>query len=921
MLSRKKSVFHRRRKSGLIESAKVDCINETEDGTDLHKLGRPGDTPGQTQAELGTEPGAEQDSVPLSSSAGFYATKDIVFSENGARLRPLPESLPPGAMRQHIPFYKTRHYASLGLSKPAIQEQCYLGVRFSGDSLGVWDSAGEQAENTCIRQRHTKETMALLEMRVKPAVASSTAELVAACAQTQHQRSQAAAATADASKIISELGAGQAARRMWYWKHFQAVAQLESFGQEERAETAMRQHERLGLAQEDLLSAMAAEQLAKDKLMREAEVALRTEQSLRIQRAWRRFLWRRRIDAWVVVAEQTRLKVTEERWHALRQRRVVRQVCHVIDAMSSQQSAEQQGYASAGSPRSAKFVADYTNLTSSRRRGKNSRRGVENRWNLTDGTLDRLDSAEDSDAATDNGDSQELSQKGLSEEENDMAQALALMKNNSRMQCGMQCEEDPVKEDPEKWKNDDLLSEKQRELKRKLKEQMEQMQNMGQRSAALKMVDIEEELRQQYDIIKANFRTDRRKASSSPRSLQVDSLEATKDGGCAQSGGSSRPPSGRPDRFRSEPPLGDQSMPQLQVAAKLNVQMLQRFMRRKLDEHGCRTSKVAAHEIEALVRKVYEDACEEFGVRPNSLVLKRIGDAVQSSELVGRDSRLGFDISRAYDFSHSHVGDRGVRCILYALAVDPYCTEVSLRACGLRQAGAELVSCFVELNPYLGSIDLSENDLSFQAGEVILSALQKRPKVLTELSQSFELLGNLKQAEALRAAVDVQINLGSTALAWDHSGGLTTSGPPSGMIWSRQQRGRAPLAPSSYEKLRGQLDGTHQVTYLCRGLSPGRSQTPDFATRRRHAVYCLASADRPSQNLKFLADSSVSETDPLATISTSTATTAASRSSSKNQRPKQALARLLPKLGVGRLPTKQGQAATLCSLLRQASTQ
>jgi len=119
--------------------------------------------------------------------------------------------------------------------------------------------------------------------------------------------------------------------------------------------------------------------------------------------------------------------------------------------------------------------------------------------------------------------------------------------------------------------------------------------------------------------------------------------------------------------------------------------------------------------IRDVVRDVYIQNCKEMSVKPNSLALARINVEIMPNKC-----------PHIYDFSGSNVGDRGVVCLLLALAHDPHCREVSLHACGLRGASSASVATFVELSHRLERLDLSKNDLSFEAGGLILEALEMR---------------------------------------------------------------------------------------------------------------------------------------------------------------------------------------------------
>jgi len=195
-----------------------------------------------------------------------------------------------------------------------------------------------------------------------------------------------------------------------------------------------------------------------------------------------------------------------------------------------------------------------------------------------------------------------------------------------------------------------------------------------------------------------------------------------------------------------------------------------------------------------------------------------------------KTARITFDrdgqVQALYDFGMAHLGDRGVACVLHALALDQLCTAVSLRACSLRAPSSASIAVFLELHPRLRHLDLSQNGFSYEAGELILDALQKR-------SNSSSPAFTKGQPDKLQPTT---VHLGSTGLAWGH-GGLTVA-PPAGNLWALGDS-RARFAPSSYEALRSRLEETNRITYNnstgTRTPSPSRShQRSSFSKERVH---------------------------------------------------------------------------------------
>lgn len=203
-------------------------------------------------------------------------------------------------------------------------------------------------------------------------------------------------------------------------------------------------------------------------------------------------------------------------------------------------------------------------------------------------------------------------------------------------------------------------------------------------------------------------------------------------------------------------------------------------------------------EIFFAVRERYLLSCAFWHVKPNSQALRNIASAKVADPLAAEGAP-----DTSYDFVRAHLGDRGVVCVLSALAHDPRCASVSLAECGLTGASAPVVACFLEYHPRVRECSLSKNGFSFEAGEVLLSALTRREQ---------------------RGLEKVSVDLGGTFLAWGRDG--QTVGPPCGSLWATGAGSAtaAKFAPSSYETLRSKLDGTHRVTYGSRSPSPSKRE-------------------------------------------------------------------------------------------------
>merc|ERR1712217_1395 len=171
--------------------------------------------------------------------------------------------------------------------------------------------------------------------------------------------------------------------------------------------------------------------------------------------------------------------------------------------------------------------------------------------------------------------------------------------------------------------------------------------------------------------------------------------------------------------------------------------------------------------------------------------------------------------SVSYDFSQSHVGDRGVVCVLHAIAMDPRCSALSLRSCGLRSSSGGCIAAFAELHPRIAFLDLSHNCFSFESGELLLEALNRRSRRNTSEVPTGLPSAPPHQPDSPRHLGQklprVVVDVGGTALAWDRGG--FTVGPPSGNMWAGLSDSRARFAPSEYEKLRGRLDESCKFGY------------------------------------------------------------------------------------------------------------
>jgi len=267
----------------------------------------------------------------------------------------------------------------------------------------------------------------------------------------------------------------------------------------------------------------------------------------------------------------------------------------------------------------------------------------------------------------------------------------------------------------------------------------------------------------------------------------------------------------------------------------------------------------------------YRQSCTKWKAKPNSQVIAELERVAAQKGLNDQPPD-----ETHYCFDNAHIGDRGCACILIALAADPRVSSVSFHGCCLRGGSSASLAAFIELHPHLKEIDLSNNHLSYEFGEQLLQALEKRseyrkegaelmrevlargrssppPNPLSHRKNSFSgqpgMRGtstnagrpdssrrdrNPTQFPNLRSSnktpsPDLQrrpvifnvctVNLEGTWFQWDSSNSGRTVGPPPGNFWAGQDS-RSKLAPTSYEKLRSQLESTKLITYKAKVEPP-----------------------------------------------------------------------------------------------------
>lgn len=135
-------------------------------------------------------------------------------------------------------------------------------------------------------------------------------------------------------------------------------------------------------------------------------------------------------------------------------------------------------------------------------------------------------------------------------------------------------------------------------------------------------------------------------------------------------------------------------------------------------------------DIPTSVRERYLMSCTFWDVKADSHALARL----TSAGALGGSEGAAVDATPeavSYNFTGIHVCERALVCILQALAQDPRCARISLRACQLNSISAPLLSVFLEMHPGLRHADLSRNEFCSRATESMLGGLSRRSRGLT----------------------------------------------------------------------------------------------------------------------------------------------------------------------------------------------
>lgn len=157
------------------------------------------------------------------------------------------------------------------------------------------------------------------------------------------------------------------------------------------------------------------------------------------------------------------------------------------------------------------------------------------------------------------------------------------------------------------------------------------------------------------------------------------------------------------------------------------------------ETHGSGRRPRHGIDIPTSVRERYLMSCSFWGVKADTHTFTRLASAEALSLAEAGGSAVdGVPEAVSYDFAGVPVCDGAIICILQALARDPRCARVSLRACQLTSVSAPLLAAFLEMHPGIRHVDLARNDFSPKAVRTILEGLARR-------SQGLSLTGRLSQ--------------------------------------------------------------------------------------------------------------------------------------------------------------------------------
>ena len=145
-------------------------------------------------------------------------------------------------------------------------------------------------------------------------------------------------------------------------------------------------------------------------------------------------------------------------------------------------------------------------------------------------------------------------------------------------------------------------------------------------------------------------------------------------------------------------------------------------------------------------RSVYEYYCREYGIHPNSKLVKTLNSApndYSASEISTADN---------------YVGDRGLLPVLEVVRLSPNLKQLSFPENGLRNSAVEwLVHCLMDESCQCArtveSVDVSKNRITLGAAKLLTDLARKRPNILRINVDDTRIDDTMKKrlTEALRA--------------------------------------------------------------------------------------------------------------------------------------------------------------------------
>eukprot|EP01060_Flectonema_neradi_P028012 TRINITY_DN37688_c0_g1_i1.p1 TRINITY_DN37688_c0_g1~~TRINITY_DN37688_c0_g1_i1.p1 ORF type:complete len:183 (+),score=41.96 TRINITY_DN37688_c0_g1_i1:44-550(+) len=118
------------------------------------------------------------------------------------------------------------------------------------------------------------------------------------------------------------------------------------------------------------------------------------------------------------------------------------------------------------------------------------------------------------------------------------------------------------------------------------------------------------------------------------------------------------------------------------------------------------------------LREIYEEACVEMKVTPNSVLLNTLPNKV--GMVLNSDS---------LDLSRNYVGDRGLVPVLAIVQRSPQLQKLNFSENGLRNNAIKAMVGILKYHPEISSIDVSDNYISEGAGRALESLLKENTRI------------------------------------------------------------------------------------------------------------------------------------------------------------------------------------------------